>query len=419
MTEILDEMSERYNLKYLDKLRLVEVARRFMKDNGKADDVDYRQAFSEILGIAPTKASFLQHIFVRLASYEREANREESPYTIPFAFTTTPRTIQELDALIHSIYPLSRFLNEKIDEDRHGKKYKNTTFNLESVHSSAFNYDCLIHSFLTCMSMRFRMLRQTQKDAFAYYFRRYICPRYLPISDFIHRRLLEERESIEIPELTYEEESRRDEGRNEMVRAINENETLVSTQKREAVSALQASWQMQKSLESAAKFVKEYYFLEDEQGKILAEAFQVNLVYIQLVAKGEVQPTLFHSKEGNTHTIFLYNPRDGHFRGVRRLGGESGTFLFSNEDAETIVAGLSPPPAALRTECNFAAGETVIHNGKEKKIQDIDYDDGRTGVLRCISVRFEGDLRTSVPISAIQKKPSSGGYHKTRKVKRR
>ena len=90
------------------------------------------------------------------------------------------RTIEDLNATIGAMYG-GDLVDEQVGTVPTGETLKKFKQNkLFMMNSSANQFDCLIHSFLTSVSENFRRLPQLEKDAFASYFRRTLYPLILP-----------------------------------------------------------------------------------------------------------------------------------------------------------------------------------------------------------------------------------------------
>lgn len=433
--DLLQEIYNEKSLKNTERLQLNKLILRIFSENATPEEKEiltstssdktqtYITIFQRSMGMPQSgsigdRAKFKANLAKLLWTYETEGERKN--YTILFPYFKPPRTKEELDALISSIYPFAcKFSPERVQPDTHGTPYKNKKFKLESVDTSGSFFDCLIHAFLTSMSKCYRQLSDRQRKAFAYYFRRVICPRYIPISDLVHTELYKGRASLSIQPSNYADEN----ATSTVLARISENKILQNVaQELKTLIVKGLTKYMNTIIEEtlARNFIKEFEFLEDRHISLLAEAFNVSVILINNI--GELITIAQYIREESTHSIVLYNPGDGHFRGVRRT--TDSTFYFESEDAE-LLQFIKEETAVFKTleakrRCPYTIGEVVLHNGAEKTVRDYLWQEesDSEGFINCASILVVGE-EAAIPLAQITKKPSaSGGKRSTRKQKR-
>ena len=107
---------------------------------------------------------------------EGDSIRKDETYCIPFKPIPALKTIEDIDKDIVSKYTLEK---EEIifpDRDSYGGVGPLSIGPFQSVKTSGKNLDCLIHSFLTCVSKNFRKLKDDNKNSYASLFRRNFFP---------------------------------------------------------------------------------------------------------------------------------------------------------------------------------------------------------------------------------------------------
>ena len=72
--------------------------------------------------------------------------------------------------------------------------------------------------------------------------------------------------------------------------------------------------------------LKPVIYLQGYHALLLAELYKINIIVITKVS-GQFKQAKLDS--GSDKTIIIYNPGDGHFRGVRK---NSDTFMFTKDD---------------------------------------------------------------------------------------
>ena len=419
--DILQEVYAELNLSQTERVQMNEVVSRIFTAYRKDDSTSYIQAFQGALGKPTTgtlenRDQFKKELKILLVSYEVQSR--ERNYKIPFPHFSVPRTQGELDQMISKIYPFpTKFVKERMTKDP-SNSYVNSAHHLESVDTSASYYDCLIHSFLTCLTPSYRKLSNNQRTAVAYYFRRMICPRYMSISDIKHKEYYETRSSLSEFSPNYAD---RDALSKLSTEIKDESQALLKNALNTAIQSIDEDT-------LARHFIKEYTFLEDRHASLLANAFNIKILLINNIGSvltiSEYTPV-----KATTHTIIIYNPGDGHFRAVRRTTDSK--FYFENEDTG-LQAFITEELGKLRTHskarCNYVNGEIVLHKGIEKTITDVSYGEpDAEGFINCISVQlnnekekgpYGGQRTKDTPIAEIRKKPTAGGKRTTRKQRR-
>lgn len=433
--DLLEEIYNEASLKNSERLQLNKLVLRILSENTESAEKQILQSTTldkkatyikvfqramgdDVNGVISDRATFKEQLARLLWGYELQ--KGGSNYRIPFPYFQVPRTKEALDALISSVYPFAcKFSPEQIDEDAYGEPYKNEDFDLESVNTSSSYYDCLVHSFLTSMSKCYRQLSKNQRTAFAYYFRRMICPRYLKISEMMHTALYEKRATLSPNPPNYLEHERI----SKVVGDIRKNNTLQPMDGALKPFILKGLEEILHGIENetlARNFIKEQSFLEDRHASLLSNAFAVNILMVNDF-RGILSIALFIPSIGTAkHTIVCYNPGDGHFRAVRRISDS--TFYFKNSELESFQQEETAKLAAFaptKTRCPFAIGEVVIHKAVEKTVEETfwEEDEDNEGFMNCAFIRFVGETNRT-PIAEIAKKLTIGGKRTTRKQRR-
>ena len=185
-------------------------------------------------------------------------------------------TISDINEDILKKYPSLLGQVENINKDKFGTPFEDTTLNLSSINTSINKFDCLIHSFLDCTCTNFRKLTQSQKDSYANWFRR----------EYFYS-LFEKSQT------------------NKIYKFLGKDDSLFN----ELLSDL-----------------KPVVYLQGYHALLLAELYKINIIVITKV-RGQFKQAKLDS--GSDKTIIIYNPGDGHFRGVRK---NSDTFMFTKDD---------------------------------------------------------------------------------------
>ncbi len=441
--DLLGEIYTENNLKNTERLQLnnlvlrilnqtaTEPEKAILQSTSSDKSATYIKVFQRALGVSPTgsigdRAKFKRAVSSLLWKYEKPYGGERN-YTIPFRHFQVPRTKDELEALIYSIYPFAcKFSAETIEADSYGEGYENEDYNLESVDTSASYYDCLVHSFLTSMSSNYRKLSKNQRTAFAYYFRRVVCPRYIKIDDMMHSALYKQRATLSVrPSNAAKIAQMR------AVRVSLENNQLLqdaanAEPKTLFIEAIQLAEKQNFEEELARLFIKEFEFLDDSHAKLFSNAFHINIIIIREVpglglSMFPIQPNL--QEPPPTHTLVFYNPGDGHFRAVRRTTDSK--FYFTNEEIQDFIDEEAERQLAdvPKTRCPYAIDEVVLHNGVERTVTGYvwETDSDAEGYINCASVQLDkemiGDKMKGTPLSEIRKK-TTGGKRGTRKQRR-
>lgn len=434
--DLLEEIYNETSLKNSERLQLNKLVLRILSENTEPAEkqilqsttldkkATYIKVFQRAMGdddasgVISDRATFKEQLATLLWSYEKPGG--QAKYAIPFPYFQVPRTKEALDALISSVYPFAcKFSPEEIDEDMYGEPYKNEDFDLESVNTSSSYYDCLVHSFLTSMSKCYRQLSKNQRTAFAYYFRRMICPRYLEISDMMHTALYEQRATLSPNPPNYTEHVKI----SKVLGDIKNNkalQTMDGALKPFVVKGLEEILHGIENETLARNFIKEQSFLEDRHASLLSNAFAVNILMVNDI-RGILTIALFSPLiKTAKHTIVFYNPGDGHFRAVRRI--TDSTFYFENSELEAFQQEETAKLAAFaptKTRCPFAIGEVVIHKALEKTVEETFWAEreDNQGFMNCAFIRFVGET-SRTPIAEIAKKLTIGGKRTTRKQRR-
>jgi hypothetical protein len=437
--DLLGEIYTEHNLKNTERLQLNNLVLRILNNSTTEDEkrilqstsadktAIYIKAFQRNMGLRDTgviedRAAFKRGVSTLLWRYEKPYTRRTN-YSIPFRHFQVPRTREDLDALICSIYPFAcKFSAESIKRDTYaGNPYINDKYKLESVDTSASFYDCLVHSFLMSMSSPYRKLSDNQRTAFAYYFRRVVCPRYIKIDDMIHSALYKQRATLSLTPSN----AARIAQMTALRVSLEKNEILqdaaIAEPKKLFIEAIQLAEKQKFEEELARLYIKEFEFLDDSHAKLFSNAFHINIIILrELPGLGlsmfPIKPNL--QEPPPTHTLVFYNPGDGHFRAVRRTTDSKFYFTneeiqdFLNEEAERQLANVP------KTRCAYAIGEVVLHNGVETTVTEHIWasESDAEGYMNCAFVKLENEA-TAVPIAEIRKK-TSGGKRSTRKQRR-
>jgi hypothetical protein len=185
-------------------------------------------------------------------------------------------TISDINEDILKKYPSVVGQPENIHKDNFGIPFEDKTLNLSSINTSTNKYDCLIHSFLDCTCPNFRKLTQSQKNSYADWFRR----------EYFFS-LFEKSPT------------------NKIYKFLGKDDGLFNE--------LQVD-------------IKPIVYLQGYHALLLAELYKINIIVITKV-KGQFIQAKLDSQSNNT--IIIYNPGDGHFRGVRK---NSDTYMFTKDD---------------------------------------------------------------------------------------
>jgi hypothetical protein len=250
-------------------------------------------------------------------------------------------SIDDIDEDILEKYPGVNKRKESIREDVYYGKQLIVDKKYKSVDISINKNDCLVAAFLTDVSLNFRKLTQKEKDAYADTWRRQF---------FV---------------TAFDEETEED-ARNEVLGGG---------------------------------------FLGEPHIRKLIDIFHVNIMMFERSGAG-IRATinlggLDNMLEGEP-VYLMYNPGDGHFRGVREM--PANRYLFDTDDAETIMAvhGLDVAPAAA-PECEYKEGDEVIHEGQIKVVIHPIYPEKFSGqVVRCVGVQLVAGGPV-IPLNKIQR----------------
>lgn len=436
--ELLGEIYTEHNLKNTERLQLNNLVLRILNQTATEPEkailqststdksATYIKVFQTALGVPATgtitdRAKFKRALTSLLWTYENPPPSDRRlQYTIPFRHFQSPRTKEEIEALVYSIYPFAcKFSSERIEADGYGEGYKNTKYKLESVDTSASYFDCLVHSFLTSMSTNYRKLSDNQRTAFAYYFRRVICPRFTKITDMMYSEFYKKRKTLSL-----DSSSKADDTPMILLRnGIDANTALQEVQSAETkqliLRALNKAISESKEERLARELIREYQFLEDEHANLLADAFNINILILTKFQGVGLSLLNKEPKLGNaTHSLVVYNPGDGHFRAVRRTTDSN--FYFTNDEIQAFRDEEAERMRAVvpTTRCPYTIGEVILHNGVEKTVTEYvwaDRDDAE-GYMNCIAVKVNNET-VGIPIAEIRKK-TSGGKRTTRKERR-
>jgi hypothetical protein len=264
--------------------------------------------------------------------------------------TTTSETaeiwsmsIDDIDEDILEKYPgVNKRTTQSIREDIYYGKQMIVDNKYKSVDTSINKNDCLIHAFLIDVSLNFRKLTQKEKDAYADNWRRQVfITAFDPVTEAAARAEVESRS-----------------------------------------------------------------FLGEAHIQKLIDIFHINIVVFQRVAGAMRASVNLEADDENIlegqPVIIIYNPGDGHFRGVRKMPDNK--YFFETEEAYEIMSlyGISAAPLAAPT-CEYVAKEEVIHDGQIKTILQLIYPERFSGdVPRCIGVQFTPGGPV-VPLDQIQK----------------
>jgi hypothetical protein len=194
-------------------------------------------------------------------------------------------TISDINEDIFKKYPSVVSQPENINKDNFGICFEDKSLNLSSINTSSNKFDCLIHSFLDCTCPNFRKLTQSQKDSYANWFRR----------EYFYS-LFEKSPT------------------NKIYKFLGKDDGLFN----ELLGDL-----------------KPVIYLQGYHALLLAELYKINIIVITKVS-GQFKQAKLDS--GSDKTIIIYNPGDGHFRGVRK---NSDTFMFTKDDNAFIESVLN------------------------------------------------------------------------------
>jgi len=194
-------------------------------------------------------------------------------------------TISDINVDILKKYPSVVGQQENINKDTFGTPFEDKTLNISSINTSINKFDCLIHSFLDCTCSNFRKLTQSQKNSYADWFRR----------EYFYS--LFEKSST-----------------NKIYKFLDKDDSLFN----ELLGDL-----------------KPIVYLQGYHALLLAELYKINIIVITKSKGKFIQAKLDSASD---KTIIIYNPGDGHFRGVRK---NSDTYIFTKDDNSFIESVLN------------------------------------------------------------------------------
>ena len=407
--------------------------KRILQSTSADKTATYIKLFQRVMrksetGTITDRAQFKSELAKILWTYEKEGT--QANYTIPFPYFKAPRTKEALDALLQSIYPFAcKFSPERIERDTFGP-YKNATHKLESVETASTFYDCLVHAFLTSMTSCYRKLSKNQRRAFAYYFRRVICPRYFEISDIQFTTLYNQRATVQLEPEGFADVQTSSRLADDIKANMQLQSLTDATIKTLLIKGLETRAKMLTNEMLARYFIREKEYLEDRHIQVFVYAFTVNIVLLSNVQQ-KITIATYTPITPATHSIIIYNPGDGHFRAVRRTTDSK--FYFENAELKDFIdEEMGRLSMYGRAKCDYMTGEIVLHNGVEKTITDITYQSNADseGFLNCEMVQLNNEMEAGIfqgrpiqkmkhiPISQIKKKPTAGGKRTTRKQRR-
>ena len=254
-----------------------------------------------------------------------------------------PTTIEEINADIARVYGGG---NDLIGPDIIREDTYGKAFDLDgiykSIDTSANKNDCLIHAFLLDVSPNFRKLTDAQKNEYADKWRRQI---FVQLFDPVKESEL----------------------RNEVTNMA---------------------------------------FLSDVHLARLSKHFQINVLTFEPVATLGKVKAIYKITNPSNIAIIIYNPRDGHFRAVRKL--PESKFIFTHGEAEDISDKYKEEDRTI-FDCPYSEGELVVEiaTGRLRRIALENKDTlGNNGKIRttCIGFKFYDALKSPLlPLEEIRK----------------